>query len=247
MGLIQVNVPDTNFRYYFDTETRVRMVSVTRCLSVLAMGESFYQWLRKHGEESKVLTEMAQDSGTKIHGIIETWIKGECIPEDLHLWYMNSVDSVQLSSDEISKLQGFINFNNKYKPKYLHTEITLAIPEIKVAGTIDIICEIDGVIYIVDIKTGSGIHNNNKLQIAFYEKAYRENFVMDYEKRTDRALLHLKSDTKKGYNFQVQKNTLEHDFKGFVAARDLWFWDNPARARFLSESEPKIEEVINAQ
>lgn len=240
MALVQVNVEESNFRYYFDTISRKRMVSVTKCLSILAMGAAFYSWLKKYGEESDTIMVMAQESGTKLHGIIEAWIKGACIPEDLDLWYFNS--TVELSQPELDKLKGFINFNNEFKPNYLETEITLAIPSIKVAGTIDIICEIEGVIYIVDIKTGSGLHHNNELQIAFYEKAYQKHYKTT---NTKRALLHLKDSTKKCYQFKVIDKPLEHDYVGFLHARGLWYWDNPKHSRFLAENEP-VSEVVSA-
>ena len=243
MTLIQVNIPDSSFRYYFDSQTRERYVSVTKSLTIMAMGEAFYNWLRTKGEESKILTEMAQISGTKLHGIIETWIKTNTIPTDraaLDLWY--DTQDLECSYEELHKLEGFVNFNNEYKPNYLETEVTYAISEIKVAGTIDIVCEIGNVIHIIDIKTGSGIHNNNKLQVAFQEMSYR---LAKNTTNTKRALLHLKTDTKKKYNLQMAKNTLEHDYEAFKHAVGLWMWDSPKWATFLKENEP-VGEVANA-
>jgi hypothetical protein len=219
------------------------MVSITKANSILSMGEGFYTWLRKEGENSIQLTKEAQESGTKLHHIIEQWIVKNRTPKDSRIWYLEQSDDISLTEEEINKLQGFINFDEDFKPKYIATEITVAIPEIQVAGTIDIVCEIENKIYVVDIKTGSGLHHNNELQIAFYQRAYQQQVGIKVD---GRVLLHLKADTRNKYNFKEIKKTLLHDYRAMLHAKELWMWDNPKWASFIKNREP-VSQAIEAQ
>jgi hypothetical protein len=60
--------------------------------------------------------------------------------------------------------------------KNLQTEKKLCSPTLKLAGTVDLICELDGKLTIIDWKTGSGIYPEYILQMGAYTLMYEEEF-----------------------------------------------------------------------
>ena len=75
-------------------------------------------------------------------------------------------------------------------PTLIETEVHLFSDEIKVAGTCDMVCEIDGELWIIDFKTSNHLQTTYDLQTAIYGKCYEECFG----KKADRyGVLWLKS------------------------------------------------------
>ena len=56
----------------------------------------------------------------------------------------------------------FVDFWETYKPTLIETEVHLFSDELKVAGTCDLICEIDDVLWIIDFKTSSKERSDEK-------------------------------------------------------------------------------------
>lgn len=60
------------------------------------------------------------------------------------------------------------------KPKILATEATVASLRYGYAGTLDLLCELDGVPTIVDLKTSKRVYETHAIQLAAYRLALRE-------------------------------------------------------------------------
>ena len=87
----------------------------------------------------------------------------------------------------------FVDFWETYNPKLIETEVHLFSDEIKVAGTCDMVCEIDGELWIIDFKTSNHLQTTYDLQTAIYGKCYEECF----NKKADRyGVLWLKSKSR---------------------------------------------------
>ena len=87
----------------------------------------------------------------------------------------------------------FVEWWETYKPTLLETEVHLFSDELKVAGTCDMVCEIDGELWIIDFKTSNHLQITYDLQTAVYGKCYEE----CYGKTVDRVgVLWLKSKSR---------------------------------------------------
>lgn len=92
----------------------------------------------------KYVLEKAQERGTLIHGYIENFL----------LWGIIRVEEY----DYIEYFENFLKWHNEYKPKVLEVEKMLTNGEY--AGTVDLICEINGETWLIDHKTSKELHTN---------------------------------------------------------------------------------------
>ncbi len=63
----------------------------------------------------------------------------------------------------------FDRFVRDYRPKFIESEATIFSRKYGYAGSLDLIVEIDGVRYILDVKTGRTVWSEVALQIAAYD------------------------------------------------------------------------------
>lgn len=170
--------------------------------AVLNKGVYFDNWLKTNGWNSERLAMKAADSGTKVHNICEALQKkGKASLKDC-------------DEAEYKKIRGFVNWVKDENVKLKEAE--LVVHDDQCCGRFDILCEIEGKLYIVDIKSGAGIYDSHRYQVAFYSKAW--NSVQPGIATP--ALLHLKSTTKKGYQFI--KVDYEPAIKGYEACYELY-------------------------
>lgn len=66
---------------------------------------------------------------------------------------------------------GWRKFKTRMKPKILEIERHIEVPELGITGTLDRLLELDGWLYVVDIKTG-GAAGWHKWQVALYSIIY---------------------------------------------------------------------------
>ena len=77
-----------------------------------------------------------------------------------------------------------------YKPKLIETEVQLFSDELKVAGTCDMVCEINDELWVIDFKTSNQIQTTYELQTAVYSQCYKECYGKDAQRN---GILWLKS------------------------------------------------------
>ncbi len=68
----------------------------------------------------------------------------------------------------------FVEFWETHKPKLIETEVHLFSDELKVAGTCDMVCEINDELWVIDFKTSNQIQTTYELQTAVYSQCYKE-------------------------------------------------------------------------
>ena len=103
--------------------------------------------------------EKAGDWGTKTHQEIEMLIQ-EAISKNGEIIKREVVEK---------PIQNFIDWAVKNKVKFLASEKNIWSEKLWLGGIVDFICEIDGQVWIGDIKTSkSGIHSENFWQCAGY-------------------------------------------------------------------------------
>ena len=104
------------------------------------------------------------------------------------------------------------------------------------AGTYDFLLMLNGELWLVDVKTSKGLYPETGLQLAAYGNA--EYIILPNDPRlydmphVDRyGVLHLRPDKyAQGWRF-VEYQVTEHDYRAFLAARDLWAWRKEDRFR----------------
>ena len=135
----------------------------------------------------------------------------------------------------------FVDFWETYKPTLIETEVHLFSDELKVAGTCDLICEIDGKLWIIDFKTSNHLQTTYELQTAVYGKCYEE----CYGKKADRyGVLWLKSSKRKpkegmiqgkGWELFESKRTQEENIDIFKTVKKLFDLENPRHSPLFTE------------
>ena len=105
--------------------------------------------------------DKAADAGTYIHNYIEAFVRGEN-PE------------MPINSDLQRVIHDFMEWWNKTDIEVISPEQMFCSPTLKLAGTADLVCKVDGKLTIMDWKTGSGIYPDMFMQMAAYAIMWEE-------------------------------------------------------------------------
>ena len=160
----QITLPDA--RYY--RRNGEYYPSITYVLSHYPKVKFFEDWLKKVGYSSDFIVKKAGDEGTQVHEMIEQYLNGK------ELNFLSEYGNPQYHPDVWQMFLRFVEWWEEYKPTLIETEVHLFSDELKVAGTCDMVCEIDGEIWIVDFKTSNNLQTVYDLQTAVYGKCYEQ-------------------------------------------------------------------------
>lgn len=219
----QVNVLDQRFyrrdkKYY---------PSVSNILNYFPKNAFFHTWLKDVGHNSEIIAQKAAWEGTQVHNAAEQLMLGKEI-----VW-LKGDGTVIYSLDVWRLILKFADFWNKIKPELIATEYHLFSDEYEYAGTTDIICKIDGKLWLLDIKTSNSLHTSHELQLASYAKAWNETHNEPIE---GIGILWLKANTRKeGKNGKIQGNgwelkvinNIDEKFSMFLKIYDIYKMENP--------------------
>lgn len=203
--------------------------SVTYILSFIPKGSFFIDWIREKGDDSERIVREAGERGKQVHGAIESLLRGE------ELNWIKSDGSARYSLEVWQMLLRFREFWTIHQPKLIGSEIHVFSDKYKFAGTIDLIVEMFGEKWILDIKTSNQIVSAYNYQLAAYNIGFNEIFDTP---ATRRGILWLKSHTRKedktgkkvqGKNWQLIdcSDNLERDFKSFELFYDVFKHESP--------------------
>jgi hypothetical protein len=218
----QVNVLDQRFyrrdgKYY---------PSITSILNYFPKNQFFHSWLKDVGHNSDIIAAKAAAEGTQVHNASEKLMLGE----EIH--WMDENGKVHYSLDVWKMILKFADFWNQTKPELVATEYHLFSDEYQYAGTTDIICRMNGKLWLIDIKTSNSIHTSYNLQLAAYAKAWNETHNEPIE---GVAILWLKASTRgekkdkiqgKGWELKVIEN-INDNFDMFIKVYDIYRLENP--------------------
>lgn len=116
--------------------------------------------------------ETAGDWGKITHKLIEEWIKTKKTVDEVEL---DDGKKYKVAADNKKALKTFIKWAEDNKVKFLESEKVLYSEKLWLGGTVDFVCEIDGKIWIGDLKTAkSGIYPENFWQCAGYGLMLKE-------------------------------------------------------------------------
>lgn len=147
-------------------------------------------WANKVGRELGITTQAAtkdaMDIGSCAHDMIEAWLLDESI-----LVYASGDDARNFESlkpsdyrQEIwdAALPALHAFNDWYESENMRERMNIISTEKlmmdvngRFGGTADLIAEIDGNVYVIDYKTGSGIYPEVAVQLEAYAMLFEQN------------------------------------------------------------------------
>ena len=235
----QITLPDA--RYY--KRNGEYYPSITYVLSCYPKGKFFQDWLKKVGYSADYIVKKAGADGTQVHEMIEDYLNGKelnflenGIPlYDPFIWQM---------------FLRFVDWWETHKPTLLETEVHLFSDKIKVAGTCDLVCEIDGEVWIIDFKFSNNLQTTYELQTAIYTECYKECF----NKMADRqGILWLKSSKRgpkegkmqgKGWEMFESKRTHEENIDIFLTVKKLFDLENPKHKPAFTEFKTVVKKGV---
>lgn len=227
----QITLPDS--RYY--RRNGEYYPSITYVLSYYPKGKFFEDWLKKVGYASEHIVKRAGEEGTLVHDMIELYLNGE------ELNFLSPTGNPQYDPNVWQMFLRFVDFWEEYKPTLIEAEVHLFSDEYKVAGTCDMVCEINGEIWIIDFKTSNHLQTTYDLQTAIYGKCYQECFG----KTADRyGVLWLKSSKRKaskgkmqgkGWEIVESDRSFEENIDIFMTVKKLFDLENPTHSPVFTE------------
>ena len=242
----QVTMPDS--RYY--RRNGNYYPSITHVLGSYPKGKYFDDWLKKVGFASEHIVKKAASEGTLVHEMIEEWLDGK------EITFLYPDGNPKMSSHVWQMFLRFVDFWETYNPTLIEAEVHLFSDEIKVAGTCDLVCELEfngkTERWIIDFKTSNHLQITYDLQGAIYAQCYEE----CYGKKIDRVgILWLKSKSRgedkkgkrlKGKNWEVYESprTQEENIEIFNHVKALFDIENPKPTpytqTFITTSKRKL-------
>lgn len=224
--LRQITLPDAR---YYQRSPGVFYPSVTTILGFFPKGSFFETWLKDSGHNADIIMKRAGDEGTQVHEAAERILKGE------EVRWIESDGYVNYNTHVWKMILSFYDFWTTYKPKLILSEEFMYSDRHKYSGTLDLLVELDGEKWIIDIKTSTAIHTSHFLQMSAYVKAYEEKF----NEKVDRTgVLWLKSSkrgpdkTKKriqgnGWELKEGEKSVDQYFEMFLHTYETYKMMHP--------------------
>jgi len=175
----RVQIRDT--RYYTADHDKF-FPSVTTVLKMWSPEPHLIEWFKNNGRNSDILVREAGERGTIVHNAIEDLVKG-----------------VKLNYEDINRLDcwemivKFSQFMEAYKPTVQAIEVQMVDTGLGVGGTLDMICTIDGVVWLIDFKTSNYLSDVMNIQLAVYKEMWQNASGMKVD---ETGILHLNAKTR---------------------------------------------------
>lgn len=212
----------TDARFYIDPETGLYYPSATTILEAYPKPYALLQWMKEVGKNSDDIRDAAGRRGSTVHTLTEDYDRGEQVN------LLGDSGQPMYSMEEWSMFERYTDFSTRFTPQYEMIEQQLICPKLGFAGTMDRVGVIDGMKYLIDIKTSNGIYNSYWLQIAAYREALKVNTGIEVD---GVAILWLNAKTRtngkkgdmQGIGWQmVTREDTAKDFDLFQAVQKLW-------------------------
>lgn len=223
--LKQINFLD---RRVYQRGEGVYYPSVTTILQYMPKNKFFEMWLKDVGHNADLIMRRAGKEGTQVHEAIETLLDGE----ELH--WMDDYGNAKYNEKVWEMINKFVDFWTTCKPELISTEEFVYSDEYRYAGTADLVCKLDGEVWLIDFKTSNSLHKSYDLQLASYAKALRESKGVEIERT---GILWLKSSKRgpskqkgriQGRGWELKMiDDIEENFELFQLIRKLYNLENP--------------------
>lgn len=225
----QITLPDS--RYY--RRNGEYYPSITHVLSCYPKGKHFEDWLKKVGYSSEHIVKKSAEEGTLVHNMIEDYLNGEEIN------FLKPDGRPKMDSKVWQMFLNFTDFWETQNPTLIETEVHLFSEKYKVAGTCDLVCEIQNgdktELWIIDHKSSNHLQTTYELQAAIYAQCWEE----CYGVKPDRmGVLWLKSRSRgkdktgkvlkgKGWLLHESPRSQEKNIEIFESVKNIFDLENP--------------------
>jgi len=189
------------------------------------------------GKEKASAKELrkAGDIGTQCHELIEWTLKGELMYE--------AGPSPRISDAAQWAFMAWQDWRQAAKLKPIAIEQVVYSRTHHYAGTLDLLAEVDGVLTVIDWKTGKAIYSESHLQNAAYRHAVREMGHGDPKKGLIVRLPKVETDP----NFEVvEAKPEELMFPKFLDAKSVWTWAQEMDAEYQAKQKPTEQNIEKA-
>jgi ATP-dependent exoDNAse (exonuclease V) beta subunit len=233
----QITLPDS--RYY--RRNGEYYPSITYVLQYYPKGKYFEDWLKQVGNNADHIVKKAAEEGTQVHEMCEAYLNGE------ELNFLSPSGDPKYDVNIWQMFLRFVEFWETFNPVLIETEVHLFSDELKVAGTCDLIVEINDELWVLDIKTSNNLHTSYDLQTAVYGKCYEECFEKQIARR---GILWLKSTKRgskkdkmqgKGWEVVESSRTHEEDLNLFKNVKTLFDLENPNHSPSFTEFRTSVK------
>ena len=206
--------------------------NVTTILGIIDKGYAFDEWLKQTGYNSEIIVDRAGKLGSGVHRLIEQTLLGETVK------YYDLGLSEETGVAYWERYLRWASFWKEYSDKITYkkeaVEFICHSKKYEYAGTIDLLCNYEKELTIMDWKTGSSVHEEAYLQMSAYAKAVEEMFGTPV-KRAIIVHLPFEKPNKKGYRLhEIKEDEIDLYFDKFLAAKKLHDWKNKEKPKFLS-------------
>lgn len=219
----QITFLDTRF---YLTDTGNYVPSVTTILDCYPKPPSFYDWLKKVGEDADTIRDEAGDRGSTVHKLTERYDAGE----EINL-INEETGKIDYKLIEWSMFERYVEFRRRFPLNVIYSELNLISDKLGFAGTLDRVIKFMGRNLLIDIKTSNSLYDHYWLQMAAYKQLLAE--VQPDLKIDGYAVLWLnaltrtdgKAGTVQGKGWQLierKPDEIGNDWPLFQATHKLW-------------------------
>ncbi len=219
----QVNVLDERF---YTQDNKQFFPSVTTVLQSYPKGSFFEKWLMDTGRNAEQIKKDAGIQGSNVHNAIDGFLKGSSctlIDRDGH---------ENFTLNEWKMICRFMRFFECIDKDDFLSESMLFDKQLRLGGTEDLVCTINGERWLIDYKTSNALHETYKMQLAMYRKMHER---IHGEKIDRYGVLWLNAKTRtnkpplqgKGWQIKEYTDSYDHDVKLFEHTRAIWDNVNP--------------------
>lgn len=200
------------------------------------------KWYADKGlAEATAVRDEAAEYGTLFHEYAGHLITGGSIEGDHFATLPN-----RLQKD----LAALITWAQEYNVRPLASEMLLVSESLRMAGTVDLVCEMDHVeksgdrtrkIAVVDYKTSSGLYSSHELQVNIYRHMWNECYdnsaICEHRKHASAAILWRPKDWRKAPTWEMKDVADEDAFPEINAMAKLWHTRN-------ADWSPKVKQRV---
>lgn len=223
--LKQVNFLDSRV---YRKEEGIYYPSVTSILQYMPKNRFFENWLKDVGHNSDIIKNRAAKEGTQVHEAVEDLVEGKEVN------WLNEYGKANYNELVWSMILKFADFWKTHNPKLISSEDFTWSDEHKYAGTADLVVEMDGETWLLDVKTSNSLHKTYDLQLAAYAKSIEETRGIKIDRT---GIIWLKAHTRgtskkegvyqgKGWQIKVV-DEIDKNFDLFMTIYKLYKLENP--------------------
>lgn len=175
----------------------------------------------------------AAGTGTDVHAVVEGLLLGRKVTE--------------IDADLVHPVKGFLTLRREFKPRAVEVEVTGINLEHGFAGTLDGLVEINGALWLSDVKTSKAVYADYALQMA----AYRHFEFLIEPDGTRRPMppvvgalvMHLPKETDKEAAL-VPIASGPEEFEAFLSLLTVWQWKSDRSKTVVGKPLRELADVI---